>query len=323
MAKEELDLDYLENLEELSAEPPILPYEEGKGKKHGQSTSIKYKGPGWTYYLATRSKFPEWWEEFNNKLGSDTSPKYKTIRSFIQAKTKVKRQQEWLYTMFGPKPIEYKLEVPWLGDWYKRRKNGYWNTETGFEYARLTRLINKNIESSDAIRSSAPFVIQDLVRITRLQEKVDAKFNGDPFLNGHPLSSGNKTRFKMYTKMHGTLIAMKRELIKDWMRVNGIDPNNPHQMHDMALVAQLSGGVGASAALAGFAAGQRALPSGDLATEKGIVITRDAALLAQHLTQSAATWKKPLPDIELNGDELVEKKSKKVKSDDRQEKAVQ
>lgn len=321
----DIDTD-LEYLDELSAAPPIIPYE---GKRRGQSKQIKYQGSGWKYYLAVKPKLRDWWEEFNGTLGKDTSPKFKSIKSFIQSRTKNKSQQEWLYQMMGPKPNEdSKLEVPWLGDWSKRRKNGYWNTEDGFEYRRLVKLINKNIDATEAIRQCAPFVIQDLIRIGRLQQKIDDKFNGDPFLNGHPLSHGNKNRFKMFVKMHDTLIKLKRSLIQDWMMINGIDPKAPHQMHDMALLAQLSGGIGASAALAGFNSGQRQLsgnlPDGVVATsDGGVVISKDALLVASHLTKHAKDWNKALP-LELNGDELIEKKDRSEKSNGKhREKSLQ
>jgi hypothetical protein len=308
MSKEDQELD-LEWLEELSAEPPIVPYED-KARKHGQAKQIKYQGAGWKYYISIKSKLPEWWDEFNGKTKKSSAPLYKNVWTFIKAKTKNKQQQEWLYQMFGPAPEkDQKLEVPWLRDWNKVRKNGYWNTEDGYEYRRLAKVIKNNIESNDAIKATAPFVIQDIVRFTRLQSKVEEVFNGQPFNDSQPILSGhNRMRFKTYLKMLSSVTAYKYKMIHEWMRIHGINPSNPHEMQDIVLLAQLSGQVGASAALTGYVAGQNIPANGQNLLSPGDTgLTRDAVLLAMSWKQKEKEYLKKIPDVVLDGDELVEK----------------
>lgn len=304
MAKD-TELEDMEWLEELNAEPPIIPYE-GK-TKHGQSKNIKYTGQGWKYYLSIKYKLPEWWEEFNGKMSKNASPLYKTIWQFIKTKTKNKQQQEWLYKMFGPAPHpDEKMDVPWLGDWIKRRKNGYWNTEDGYEYRRLAKVIKNNIEATEAVRGAAPFILQDIVRFNKLQSKIEEAFNGQPFLdNSSGLSHSNKARFRTFLKMMSAVTLQKNKAIHEWMRIHGIDPYQPHQMHDMAMLAQLSGQVGAAGALTGYMAGQNnhSIPT---STDP---LTKDVLMLASAWTQKGKEFNKKLPDVVLNGDELVEKHS--------------
>lgn len=292
--KEKLELEDLDWLEDMSAEAPIFAREHKQASKHNQSKKIKYDGKGWKYFLSIKAKLPEWWDEFNSKT-KDTGPYYRNIWSFIKTKTKNSQERTWLYQMFGPKPEEdEKLDVPWLANWEKRRKNGYWNTEDGYDYRRVAKIINNNLEQNKAIKAAAPFLVQEMIRYTKLQERVDEIFNGKPFNeNKGALSPVNKTRFNRYLEMMERITNIKKMLWREWMRINGVNPNNPGEMRDMATVAMMSGQVGAAAALTGAVAGNGLLNTGPQDNQ----ITRDAVLLALQLKQHEVNWKKNLPSV--------------------------
>lgn len=284
--------------------PPIVP-EPGNNKD-----KLSYSTNGYKYYLKIKQQLQEWWDEFNSDTDKSGKPKYKNIRNFISTRTKNKEERHFLYLMIGPRPLDEentnsgKNIVPWLGDWYLRRKNGYWLEDNKLQVKQLSKAIKDNLNSSETVKASAPFLIQELMRINRLMGKLDELFGGNPFLmDENPSSKGNLIRFGTYTKMFNELFKAKKLIIHEVMRVMGINPHDPGQMHNMAQLAAVSGQIGASAALTGAMAGSYQLPGN---TGPGIVISRDALLIGDFLTKHGATFKKELPELILEGDEVKE-----------------
>src|ERR1700756_800309 len=219
---------------------PIVALDE-KGKK---ATEDSFRSNGWQYYLKIREYLPDWWYEFNGAVngGADRNnyqrnkPKHRNIESFVKKKTKNKQDRQWLLWMIGPKKVwereaisnghkrshkhRNRYQVPWLGDWYKRRRNGYWQTENKEQIKGLAKAIKDNVASSAAIRATAPFIVQDLMRWVRLGEKVDELFQGEPFYpDEKPNSKVNLLRFKLYKDMHTEIMEKKFSVIKEWMRI--------------------------------------------------------------------------------------------------------
>ena len=309
---------------DLQEDEPITALEEDGKKSHETS----YTSAGWKFYIRIKEYIPDWWYEFNGKLNHKATEegrvRYRNINSFVNKKFKHSRDRELFGWMVGPKRIwerEAKSQkksdkhiVPWLGDWDKRRKNGYWATENREQIKGLARAIKENVEGAQAIRATSPFIVQSLMRWVRLQDKIDELFDGQPFLmDEKPTSKNNYQRYKLYTQLHEQAEQLKNKTIEMWMRIHGVNPSNPHEMQDMATMAMLVGQSSAASALTGFTAAlgnnnpnfqaiqQDGKPNGNHTLNIGgdqVIISPDALLLAQHLVQHSQTFKKALPAID-------------------------
>lgn len=302
-----INTDELDSLLEMGI--PINPLE-------SQAAGVKVDKDckGYRYYKSIQEKLPDWWEEFNGKLDKTGRLKYATIRSFILRKVPSRGSSEyrWLLRMIGPdrKPEEgIKKEVPWLGDWEKRRATGFGVLDNMDKVKPLIEAIKNNLDAAESIKSFAPLHLSDVLLYEKLIQGVLQAFGGKLFLDEEdPLSSKNKARFKAFTGMIKPLVLMKHKISHEWIRVHGVDPFNPHEMRDMV---QIAGQIGGAAMLTGIAAGQRFAQGTNgqqLLPENGI--TQDALLLAQHLTQHAHTFKKPLPVIDAEPVAKDEKQEK-------------
>lgn len=281
-------------LSSAESDTPISPTEKCKYDYHSE---------GWKYYLLIKLDLQDWWDEFNGKLDKKGKVFYKTLDQFIKHKTHNPRQRKWLQEMMGPIPEQFgkkRLPVPWLGDWYRRRKNGSWSIDNKIQLKGLRKAIERQSDSMEAIKACAPFLVQEMLQYTRLTEKINSVFGNEPFLDEAPTSRNNKIRFRTYMNMLGKVTGMKMRLIQEWMRVNGIDPRNPHEMWDMTTLAQLSGSLGAAGAITGFTAGmnvpQLGSPMSPFNTQPQY--TKDTILLAGHLTEHARIFKKPLKSLD-------------------------
>ena len=293
----------LEELDMLSSsEPPINPVDgyaeldvKGKFSKNKQYDGTK----GWKYYHTVRESLPEWWEEFNGSLDKYGRLKYATIREFIKTKAHKNEEIKFLYAMIGPvhRRTEVDKGVPWLGDWEKRRRNGYGLLDSPEKVKPLLKVIRENLAAADSIRALAPFLAEELVQYSALEKQVHEAFAGKAFLRSREAhDKKNISRFDVYRKMLAALTEMKVRVIHELMRVYGVDPDTPQQMREMV---QMAGGIGAAAALTGIAAGQQIPGLGQSVPVPGgtgiAPYTYDAFKLAEHLTKHAHTFKKPLP----------------------------
>lgn len=278
---------------------------------------VKQSGSGWKFYTKIKESIPDLWSEYYGARRSNGRPEHKTIESFAKKKFKDRKERYYFIWMISPKHVweeESKSEeskfhvVPWLGDWNKRRKKGFWVTEDRQQIKGLAKAIETNVNSGEAIRATAPFIVQQLMRCVRLSEKIDEMFAGEPFLDGeHPTKKGAFGRYKQYREMQNEVWSDMQARIGTWMRIHGVNPNNPHEMADMANMALAISQGASAAALTGLTAGMHMLPNADgtpsgshlLTTDnQKLVIGPDALLLAKHLTDHQNMFKKPLPKIE-------------------------
>lgn len=307
----------MSTLDELEAlysaqEPPINP---PNGYKKSVRKSGHKPGDGWMFYSRIRESLAEWWEEFNGTLDHHGRLKYDSIRSFIKHKIRSREEQERLYQMIGPcSKREEKCDVPWLGDWEKRRLNGFGVLENPEKIRPLIKIIQNNMQAAESIRSLTPVLVEELVQYSALQKQVHQAFAGQAFMKGRSADDKkNVGRAKTYQTMLWALTELKLKIVHEIMRVHGVDPNVPQQMRDMA---QIAGGIGAAAALTGIAASQSGRLGGiGVPSADGSVIapyTYDAIKLAEHLTRHAHTFKKPGPwekVIDADSGEEVEEKT--------------
>src|SRR5580692_7564430 len=286
----------LEELESLyiSGDSPTVPVNGYKELKAGDKKRVSV---GYKFYEKVRGHLAEWWEEFNGTLDHHGRLKYATIREFIRKKTSSQAEQYHMYQMIGPAPKHESRDVPWLGDWEKRRRNGFGVLDNPEKIRPLIKVIQNNIAAAESIKSLTPILVEELVQYSALQKQVHEAFAGQSFVRGRSADDKkNVSRHKTYTTMLWALTELKLKIVHEIMRVHGVDPNVPQQMRDMA---QIAGGIGAAAALTGIAASQSGrLGAGGVVSSDGTVIapyTYDAIKLAEHLTRHAHTFNKPGP----------------------------
>jgi hypothetical protein len=272
-------------------EEPITPVD--KDDKH-------YTSSGWKFYLSVRKHLNDYWQEFNGELDNKGKPKYRNVRKFVDSKFKRSADRDMFYTMICTYQ-EWELlasvdhgksatkVIPWLGDWYKRRKNGYWQEDNSIYIKSLRRSIKENLDSSEAIKATAPFLIQEMMRYSKIQSKIEQAFGGQPFLDESPTSPANTKRFALFIDMVSKVSGLKIKLVHEWMRIHGVNPHEPNQMWNMAQLAQQFGQVGAAGALTGAAAGiMLSNPSG-----APTLLSRDALLLADNIVSHSKDFGEP------------------------------
>lgn len=272
----------------------------------------KKKGTGYNFYLTIRDRIPGWWEEFNSELDSHNRLKYTTIGDFIKKKTDKSIERKYLHQMFGPASNRNE-DVPWLGNWEKRRSAGFGVLDDSNKIKPLIKVIQNNMAAVESIKSLTPVLVEELVQYTALQKQVHEAFAGKAFIRDKSADDKkNASRFEAYKLMLWSLSELKIKIVNQIMRVHGVNPSKPEMMRE---IAQIAGGVGAAAAITGIAAGQRIpglgqamqLPDGSAAITP---YTYDAIKLAEHLTRHAHTFKKPLPP-DIEGEVVTTKEEKR------------
>lgn len=246
------------------------------------------KSPGYKYYQKIVPLLPEWWEEFNTALSKKGGPKYRGIRAFAQEKSNNRTEEQYIVEMLGSKPMieENGLKnarVPWLGNWEHRRSNSWNTTQNSKKMAALQRAIKEKVVAWDAVRSSAPFLVQELASWVRLSEKVDRAFGGEPFdAELSPTDPDNVQRYRLYFQMKKELAEQKKSILESWAMVHGVNPKDPQfQMNMNTVFAQIGTPGGIS----------------DPNSANPPAIKELALLqLAQHLQNHAENFDMPLPE---------------------------
>jgi hypothetical protein len=196
-------------------------------------------GKGYKYYLSLKGKWQVWWDEFATALDSYGKLKYDSIWSFIRSRTKKREEQDFLARMLGPRPYldeGEKRDVPWLGDWAERRRQGFWAFDNPRKIKDLEIAYKNNVEKLEAARSLGPVIIRHISRFEKLSEQIDEAFAGKPFLpNEAPNSPRNKIRVRHYIRLHKAVLQVSVTLWGQWLRANGLDPNDPTAWMTMRL----------------------------------------------------------------------------------------
>lgn len=285
MSKKEDEYGWIDGLEP----DPITP------SKNLKSSECNSKG--WQFYIKIKNHISDYWLEFNSTLNKKgTGNKYKYVRDFADSKFKNKEERHLFYLMTCSSrewetcatiDNSNKMLVPWLGDWIKIRKNGYWNGDNTYEVKKLKKAISEVVESSEAIKATAPFIIQQMKRFMRMQDKIDEAFAGELFLKEElPDKPKNKNRFRTYMKMQSAVVHELTKLWREWMRIHGVNPNDPQQMFNPAMLSQAmmnAGQIGAAGALSGVVAGRAGILLQGSNGEAPTLISRETLKLADHI----------------------------------------
>jgi hypothetical protein len=150
--------------------------------------------------------------------------KYRTAWAFCKAKGKNNWERELILEIIGSKPDAVhgrnrnKRRAPWLGDWQKRRANGFWAFDDEAKMRSINQMIKERTNAQEAARALAPLTAKQIARWGRLAEKIDEALAGEPFLRNEALTSPrNRLRFKIYVRMHKQVFEQEIIAWECWM----------------------------------------------------------------------------------------------------------
>ena len=278
--------DVIEQLSQTDPGDPINPV-------RGLQLKVRQKSPSYAFYLEIKDQLRDWWDEFNTRLDDEGRLYYRTVIKFAREKGKTRLEQDLIMEMIGPKPeikpSRAKLRVPWLGDWQRRRDNGFWCPRQRSHFRELARSFKEKMVGWDAIRMTAPILIAEWARLARHQEELDELFGGRQFdVNQSPTGDVNARRFQTYWAFQSKILEKKLEIFYTFMKANGVNPDDPVQIMQVnTLSAQLNSPGGDTGVFA----------DATLLKEE-LEILKVAKMLQQH----AKTYNLPLPR-ELGGDD--------------------
>lgn len=265
------------------------------------------RGSGRMWAYLKTINWPEWWDEFNSALipkgerGAGRR-KYKSAWHFVTKKTRVQWQRQVLWKMIGPapqpKPGE-KLSAPYLGDWDKRRANGFYAFDDPAKVVAIERAIEDRQMGLEATRALAPMIARRLAYWYRVQQLLTDVFAGRLLDDEQRPEGTGKNRIDLFLKWQGRVEDILARLEDQWARVHGVNPLDPAQQYlDMAA---LGGRIGAAAALTGVAA-TGAIPGRPTLIQDGQELplpedtSYDSILMAQMLKGHERTYGLPLPE---------------------------
>lgn len=281
--------------------------------KHKYTTS----GKAFTYYQSLNGKWAQWWDEFATALDERGRLKYKTIWAFIKAKNKDDGKRAILYEMLGPEPTSSKtLRVPWLGDWQKRRENGFFIFNKT-KLKALNEAYHQKKEALDAAREIAPITIRDIARFESLSGMVDTVFGGMPIdPNEAPDSPRNVKRFRLYLGMQKKILDIKAGCFAEYYKAFGLNPTEPEHWLNIRGMDQLQSGQQRMQNALGMVSGDPTIIEGhevhSVSLPQGVNI--DDLLLAKALRDKSRMYKMKLPG-ELNNyvEDTTKEETDKIK----------
>jgi hypothetical protein len=200
--------------------------------KPNPSAEFYRTGKPYDYYKSLAGKWQKWWDEFNTRLDENGKLQFRTAWSFIRSRTKDEWEREILWEMIGPKPQPEEdkkyLRVPWLGDWQKRREQGFNNFSDPRKFRSIAAAYKERAKQMDAAKSVAPLIIRNIARWEELAEKITQAFSGQPLMAREaPDSPKNRSRLEFFIRMQKEVLEQEARLWGEWFRCHGLDPTDP------------------------------------------------------------------------------------------------
>lgn len=265
--------DGLNDLIDGDFEEPIKPLKEYREEVQNK------KSKAYKFYFSCLPKLQEWWDEFQTSLDEKGGQRYKNAFQFARAKGKDEMEQEVIYEMIGPEPDKSRTKVPWLGDWKRKRMAGYYSPALPHSIKKLATACRQELENVKAIKSTAPFLVQELAMYSKMSEAIMDAFNGQMFLpDMAPEDFKNMGRAKAMIVLQKSLTRMKLDLIDRYWKAHGMNSEKPETM--VTLNQQVN--------IAQVNAGMDSLTAADVETMK----------LAKMLKAHAENFNMPLPTQE-------------------------
>jgi hypothetical protein len=187
-----------------------------KPKKKTKSSKVKDKLQEYYDSLDLMS----WYESFTTDINENGTLKYKTVWSFIKAKTKEKWKQQFLWYILGPlgQSEEYKKFTQY--QWEEKRNKGFWYSSEKVEQLKLE--VKKQGNALASMRELGSVNLAFISRITSLAEEIDREYSGRIFLSNLSAKENNM-RARSYTMLIDQLFGMVEKAQIMYGRSQGMD----------------------------------------------------------------------------------------------------
>jgi hypothetical protein len=214
-----------------------------------------------------------------------------------------------LWEMIGPEPVQTatddneSLRVPYLGNWEKRRRNGFYAFEDLTKAKAVQEALKHRHELHEATRALAPLIAKRMAFWYQVRDQITEGYAGKIFEDNKSVTDAQqKERVNAFLEwqhgVEGTILRLE----KQWMRIHGVDPRDPGQQ--WITTAALGGNVGEETTVQGqISSGSVLILNGE---EFSLPenISYDSILLAHHLRTHAETFGLPLPEDQENASKL-------------------
>jgi hypothetical protein len=285
--------------------------------KPAEEPAIK---PEWPRYLTestsrqvlTFMRTIDWtlaWDEFCNRRKANGALHYSSIALFCKDKAKDKWEERIFWRAMGPEPIVPKelkehmeeygsraqsksskvklhkmLIVPWLGDWEKKRANGFFSNE-GVTQQALEKVLTEREGAVEAAKMIGRVTAGFMQKFQGLLEHLDNFFGGQ-VINPELSMATNERRMDFYYHNLKRIFNMTTEASELYLRCNGLHNDDLTQWANLAAMSATAG------AMVGLQAGQ-AQPA--LGAGNG----SQALLMMQAILKKNQRYRLPMPDDEL------------------------
>lgn len=254
-------------------------------KKTKNGSSHKGKDKIAEYYNAL--DLMSWWEAFNGDCLENGQLKYKTVWSFVSAKTKVDWQRKFLYWILGPvgQSDEYKKYQQF--DWISRRDKGHWYSSENATH--LEKDLRNKQNALDAMKEVGYVNITFINRLEALAKEIDREYSGRLFLSNLSAKE-NSIRAASYTSLLDKLLKMMTDAQLMYGKTMGMDLD---RLNDF--FAMFAKGMGSAVTEHMGFAGSNTIEGNVNAPNS------TATLIAQMIMAKAAEREIDLPDKEMEG----------------------
>lgn len=192
-----------------------------------------------------------WWESFNGDCLDNGNIRYKTIWSFITAKTKEDWKRKFLYWILGPKGESKEYDKYDQFDWEAKRSNGKWYASPNAD--RLSKELKSKANALEAMKSVGHVNVSFINRLEALLTELDDEYSGRLFLPNLSAKE-NSLRASTYFKLLEQAQGMMAQAQIMFGRTHGIDLERLDQFFAM-----LSQGIGQAAQQMGFAGSDKTI----------------------------------------------------------------
>jgi hypothetical protein len=176
--------------------------------------------------------FSELWQDFYLSLRPSGTPRYKSIRGFVNSKAGWgEKQKDFMYWLLGPEePVDTAMsqQYKWCSpqDWEEKRSTGGWYSEQSLrDYGKSVR---DKIDALESLRAAGNNVtINSLVRVEYMMQQLDKEFGGR-FLVETLSAKANAERASLYVRLQKQLLGMLDQAQDIYAKSHGIN------FHDMS-----------------------------------------------------------------------------------------
>jgi hypothetical protein len=87
----------------------------------------------------------------------------------------------------------------------------------------INGILKERADATEAVQALAPFLLIEMARLLRMEEKIDCAFAGEPFLqNEPPTTPRNQERFWAFFNMHKQVMEQTLRVMDQFLKIHGV-----------------------------------------------------------------------------------------------------